>query len=56
MDPYPTYTGAVRSGSTLFGEEALNISAKSLACDFIVICALRVNKCEFSVRGSSNKE
>ena len=45
MDPDQTAPIAVGSGSTLFVYEASNISVD----DKNILCALRVNKCEFSV-------
>ena len=45
MDPDQT----VWSGSTLFVKEASNISAHDKDIRLFELCALRVNKCEFSV-------
>ena len=42
-------TGAVGSGSTMFVYEASHILADDKKHAFCDICALRVNKCEFSV-------
>ena len=39
----------IRLGTTLFVNAALNISHLTKAYNFVVICALRVNKCEFSI-------
>ena len=42
--------GSVLSGYILFVEEASKIFQQTTkACDIFVICALRANKCEFSV-------
>ena len=41
--------GAVGSGFTLFVMEASNIPAEQVGRQLVVIAALRVNKCEFSV-------
>ena len=50
VDPDHTVpTGAVCSGSTLSVEEASKIFKKKRQKQFRFICALSVNKCEFSV-------
>ena len=52
MEPDQTApTGAVWSGSTMFVYEASNALVDDKITYILWLCALRVNKCEFSVYG-----